>query len=209
MLPETPSFHSPNGDSSSAPHIALTLPSNPPPQFYCNPFVSFLQAFLMRASLCISTLQYRASFDFVSIKIPVIFEYSTLLFFFPDYVIGDKISSNFSSFSCNFIQTFSDFIGLRPQISLISVFSSSSRGICLDFFSYLFRFSIEICFNMIYCIDSNRRYSEGIYCLRDRKSLKGITTASKKVKTSSDVLSDKDLSHLVWWKEVKLVFSFC
>ncbi|EFH61896.1 hypothetical protein ARALYDRAFT_342592 [Arabidopsis lyrata subsp. lyrata] len=29
----------------------------------------------------------------------------------------------------------------------------------------------------------------------------GITTASKKVKTSSDVLTDKDLSHLVWWKE--------
>jgi hypothetical protein len=31
--------------------------------------------------------------------------------------------------------------------------------------------------------------------------LKRITTASKKVKTSSDVLTDKDLSHLVWWKE--------
>jgi hypothetical protein len=47
----------------------------------------------------------------------------------------------------------------------------------------------------------NRRYSEGISCLRDGKSLKRITTASKKVKTSSDVLTDKDLSHLVWWKE--------
>ncbi|KAG7632409.1 DNA mismatch repair protein MutS-like N-terminal [Arabidopsis suecica] len=47
----------------------------------------------------------------------------------------------------------------------------------------------------------NRRYSEGISCLRDGKSLKRITTASKKVKTSSDVLTHKDLSHLVWWKE--------
>lgn len=36
--------------------------------------------------------------------------------------------------------------------------------------------------------------------------MKGITTASsKKVKTkSTDVLTDKDLSHLLWWKEVTI-----
>ncbi|CAH2052764.1 unnamed protein product [Thlaspi arvense] len=45
------------------------------------------------------------------------------------------------------------------------------------------------------------RYSERTYCLGDRKAVKGITTASKKVKKPSDALSDKDLSHLLWWKE--------
>ncbi|KAJ0234681.1 DNA mismatch repair protein MSH1 [Hirschfeldia incana] len=49
----------------------------------------------------------------------------------------------------------------------------------------------------------NTRYSERTYCLGDRKAVKGITTSSsKKVKTkSADVLTDKDLSHLLWWKE--------
>uniref|UniRef100_A0A1J3E1G5 DNA mismatch repair protein MSH1, mitochondrial n=2 Tax=Noccaea caerulescens TaxID=107243 RepID=A0A1J3E1G5_NOCCA len=47
----------------------------------------------------------------------------------------------------------------------------------------------------------NTRYSERRYCVGDRKAVKGITTASKKFKKFNDVLSDKDLSHLVWWKE--------
>ena len=83
------------------------------------------------------------------------------------------------------------------SISLILVF-----GLVLD------KNLVMKLFCILLCVDSNRRYSEGISCLRDGKSLKRITTASKKVKTSSDVLTDKDLSHLVWWKEVKLVLFF-
>ncbi|XP_010550854.1 PREDICTED: DNA mismatch repair protein MSH1, mitochondrial [Tarenaya hassleriana] len=47
----------------------------------------------------------------------------------------------------------------------------------------------------------NKGYSQSIYCFNDQKVLKGTTKAAKKVKTSGDVLSDKDFSHLVWWKE--------
>lgn len=62
---------------------------------------------------------------------------------------------------------------------------------------------------MCFLIKSNTRYSERRYCLGDGKAVKGITTASsKKVKTkSTDVLTDKDLSHLLWWKEVTILFS--
>lgn len=62
---------------------------------------------------------------------------------------------------------------------------------------------MNLCLNDLFvCLVSNTRYSERTYCLGDRKAVKGITTASKKVNKSSDVLTDKDLSHLLWWKEV-------
>ncbi|XP_021894363.1 DNA mismatch repair protein MSH1, mitochondrial-like isoform X2 [Carica papaya] len=44
------------------------------------------------------------------------------------------------------------------------------------------------------------RHSERIYCFKDRKILKG-TTKARKLKASNDILDDKDLAHLAWWKE--------
>ncbi|KAM7261388.1 hypothetical protein ACFE04_008755 [Oxalis oulophora] len=48
----------------------------------------------------------------------------------------------------------------------------------------------------------NRRF-ERTYCFKDRKvSPRGITKSSKKVKsTTANVLDDKDMLHLTWWKE--------
>ncbi|KAL9408473.1 hypothetical protein AB3S75_046940 [Citrus x aurantiifolia] len=46
-----------------------------------------------------------------------------------------------------------------------------------------------------------RRFGQA-YCFKDRRSLRGITKSSKKVKGSNDnILSDKDLSHIMWWQE--------
>lgn len=58
----------------------------------------------------------------------------------------------------------------------------------------------------IYC--RTRRFGQA-YCFKDRRSLRGITKSSKKVKGSNNnILSDKDLSHIMWWQEVKCFFMY-
>ncbi|XP_048234731.1 DNA mismatch repair protein MSH1, mitochondrial isoform X2 [Ricinus communis] len=47
----------------------------------------------------------------------------------------------------------------------------------------------------------NSRNVERINCLKDGKILKGVTRGSKKLKASNNILGDKDLSHIIWWKE--------
>ncbi|CAL1384358.1 unnamed protein product [Linum trigynum] len=42
---------------------------------------------------------------------------------------------------------------------------------------------------------------EGVYCFKDAKASKGNTRATRKPKTTNDALGEKDLTHLVWWKE--------
>lgn len=45
------------------------------------------------------------------------------------------------------------------------------------------------------------RQNGQIQCFRDRKSLKGLTKTTKKVKEWRNVLDEKDISHILWWKE--------
>ncbi|KAF3946324.1 hypothetical protein CMV_027398, partial [Castanea mollissima] len=45
------------------------------------------------------------------------------------------------------------------------------------------------------------RQLEQICCFKGQKVLKGSSKPTKKLKASSDTLNDKDLSHLLWWKE--------
>ncbi|XP_073224059.1 DNA mismatch repair protein MSH1, mitochondrial isoform X2 [Cicer arietinum] len=42
---------------------------------------------------------------------------------------------------------------------------------------------------------------EKISCFKDRKALRGSSKVVKKVRVSSNALDDKDLSHILWWKE--------
>lgn len=41
-----------------------------------------------------------------------------------------------------------------------------------------------------------------IRCYRNQKILKGSTKSTKKSRTSDDILDDKYISHMQWWKEV-------
>ncbi|XP_021731755.1 DNA mismatch repair protein MSH1, mitochondrial-like [Chenopodium quinoa] len=45
------------------------------------------------------------------------------------------------------------------------------------------------------------RQSEGVQYYRDKEALKGTTRKNKKAKEWKDVLSEKDNSHIFWWKE--------
>jgi hypothetical protein len=46
-----------------------------------------------------------------------------------------------------------------------------------------------------------------ISCFKDRKASRGSSKVSKKFRVSNNILDDKDLSHILWWKEVSH-FSF-
>uniref|UniRef100_A0A2P2IS97 DNA mismatch repair protein MutS-like N-terminal domain-containing protein n=1 Tax=Rhizophora mucronata TaxID=61149 RepID=A0A2P2IS97_RHIMU len=46
-----------------------------------------------------------------------------------------------------------------------------------------------------------RHQLEQVYCLNGQKNLKRTTRATKKFKVVNNVLDDKDLSHIMWWKE--------
>ncbi|XP_048491768.1 DNA mismatch repair protein MSH1, mitochondrial isoform X2 [Beta vulgaris subsp. vulgaris] len=45
------------------------------------------------------------------------------------------------------------------------------------------------------------RKNEGIHCCKDREAIKGTTRKNKKAKEWRDVLGEKDISHVLWWKE--------
>ncbi|KAJ8763916.1 hypothetical protein K2173_003698 [Erythroxylum novogranatense] len=46
-----------------------------------------------------------------------------------------------------------------------------------------------------------RRNVHRTYYFKDQKNLKGNSRATKKVKTLDNVLNEKDLTHMTWWKE--------
>ncbi|XP_012077620.1 DNA mismatch repair protein MSH1, mitochondrial isoform X2 [Jatropha curcas] len=46
-----------------------------------------------------------------------------------------------------------------------------------------------------------RKDVERVCCLKEQKNLKGNARVTKKSKASNNVLDDKDLSHIIWWKE--------
>lgn len=41
-----------------------------------------------------------------------------------------------------------------------------------------------------------------ICCFKERETLKGTTKKSKNAKEWRNVLDDKDIPHILWWKEV-------
>ncbi|WCJ24134.1 DNA mismatch repair protein MSH1 mitochondrial [Euphorbia peplus] len=43
--------------------------------------------------------------------------------------------------------------------------------------------------------------AQQITCFKDQKNLKGASRATKKSRASNNFLDDKDLSHIIWWKE--------
>jgi len=49
-----------------------------------------------------------------------------------------------------------------------------------------------------------------ISCFKDRKVSRGSGKVTKKLRVSDNVLDEKDLSHILWWKEVsRLNFFHC
>lgn len=47
---------------------------------------------------------------------------------------------------------------------------------------------------------------EKVSCFKDRKDLRGYRKAAKKHSVPNNVLDDKDLSHILWWKERMMMF---
>ena len=45
-----------------------------------------------------------------------------------------------------------------------------------------------------------------ICCFKERETLKGTTKKSKNAKEWRNVLDDKDIPHILWWKEVVSLF---
>ena len=43
---------------------------------------------------------------------------------------------------------------------------------------------------------------KNVSCVKEGKVLRGSSKAAKKLKVPNNVLDDKDVCHILWWKEV-------
>ena len=43
---------------------------------------------------------------------------------------------------------------------------------------------------------------KNVSCFKEGKVLRGSSKAAKKLKVPNNVLDDKDVCHILWWKEV-------
>ena len=87
--------------------------------------------------------------------------------------------------------------------SFLIIFYQTWAWILTYFFDYLLA-DLGMDFNIYFLllIHFGSRQGERIICIKEPKAFKGTTKSTRKLKELSNVLEDKDYSHVLWWKEV-------